>query len=123
MQVETRLMQSAARTLGLDLQVINVTTDTEITPIFATLIEQQIGAIVVTASVIVRAKRDQILTLAARYGLPTMFPYGVDVRGTGGLWLRALAVTTATRSDYPAAQSTRQTVRNGQILTGLVEKS
>jgi ABC transporter substrate binding protein len=31
-QVETRLMQSAARTLGLRLQVINATTDTEIAP-------------------------------------------------------------------------------------------
>jgi putative ABC transport system substrate-binding protein len=73
-------MQSAARTLGLRLQVINVTLDTEIAPIFATLVEQQIGAIMVGASVIVHAKRDQILTLAARFGLPTMFPASLDVR-------------------------------------------
>jgi putative ABC transport system substrate-binding protein len=82
-QVETRLMQSAARTLGLRLQVINVTPDTEIAPIFATLVEQQIGAIVVSGSVIVRAKRDQILTLAARYGLPTMFSFSRDARAGG----------------------------------------
>jgi putative ABC transport system substrate-binding protein len=82
-QVEARLMQSAARTLGLRLQVINVTADTEIAPIFATLVEQQIGAIVVGTSVIVLAKRDQILTLAARYRLPTMFAYGLDVRAGG----------------------------------------
>jgi putative tryptophan/tyrosine transport system substrate-binding protein len=84
-QVETRLMQSAARTLGLSLRVINATADTGIAPIFTALVEQQIGAIVVGADVIVRAKRDQILTLAARYALPTMFPYGVDVR-PGGLF-------------------------------------
>jgi putative ABC transport system substrate-binding protein len=84
-QAETRLMQSAARTLGLRLQVINVTADTEITPIFASLAEQQVGAVVVGANVIVRAKHDQILTLAARYGLPTMFPYSVDMRA-GGLF-------------------------------------
>jgi putative ABC transport system substrate-binding protein len=83
--VEARYMQSAARTLGLRLQVINVTADTEIAPVFATLAEQQIGAIAVGASVIVRAKHDQIVLLAARYGLPTMFPYGVDVRA-GGLF-------------------------------------
>jgi putative tryptophan/tyrosine transport system substrate-binding protein len=59
-QVETRLMQSAARTLGLRLQVINVTADTEIEPIFASLAEQQIGAIVVNmgTSAPLRAKRD-----------------------------------------------------------------
>jgi putative ABC transport system substrate-binding protein len=86
LQMETRYMQSAARTLGLRLQVINVTADTDFAPIFGTFAEQQIGAIVVGASLIVRAKRDQIVLLAARYGLPTMFPYGVDVRGTGGLF-------------------------------------
>jgi putative ABC transport system substrate-binding protein len=84
-QVETRYVQSAARTLGLRLQVINVTADTEIAPVFATLVEQQIGAIVMGASVIVLDKRDQILTLAARFALPTMFPHGLEVRA-GGLF-------------------------------------
>jgi putative ABC transport system substrate-binding protein len=84
-QVEARLMQSAARTLGLHLQVINVTADTEIVPIFASLVEQQIGAVLVGTSVILRAKRDQIVLLAARYGLPTMFGYVPDVR-TGGVF-------------------------------------
>jgi putative ABC transport system substrate-binding protein len=85
-QVEARLMQSAARTLGLRLEVIDVTADTELAPVFASLVEQQIGAVVVGTYVIVRAKQDQILTLAARYGLPTMFPNGLDVRRTGGLF-------------------------------------
>jgi putative ABC transport system substrate-binding protein len=84
-QVTARLMQSAARTLGLRLQVINVTADTEIAPIFATLAEQQIGAIVVEPYTTLRAKRDQIILLAARYALPTMFPFGADVRA-GGLF-------------------------------------
>jgi putative ABC transport system substrate-binding protein len=84
-QVETRLMQSAARTLGLRLQVINVMADTEMAPIFATLVEQQFGAIVVGTSIFVRSKRDQIVLLAARYALPTMFAYVLDVRA-GGLF-------------------------------------
>jgi putative ABC transport system substrate-binding protein len=84
-QVETRLMQSAARSLGLNLRVINVTADTEIAPVFATLAEQQIGAIVKGASVIGSVKSDQIVLLAARYALPTMFPNVLDVR-TGGLF-------------------------------------
>jgi putative ABC transport system substrate-binding protein len=89
-QVDTRLMQSLAGTLGLRLQVINVTADTEIAPIFATLAEQQIGAIMVGPSAIVRGKRDQIVLLAARYVLPTMFPYGFDVRA-GGLFSYGIA--------------------------------
>jgi putative ABC transport system substrate-binding protein len=78
-------MQSAARTLGLRLQVINVTPDTEIAPVFATLVEQQTGAIVTGTSVTVRAKSDQIALVAARFALPTMFAYGLDVRA-GGLF-------------------------------------
>jgi putative tryptophan/tyrosine transport system substrate-binding protein len=83
LQVETRLMQSAARTLGLRLQVIDVTPDTELAPIFGTLVDQQIGAIVVGGSVILRAKRDQIVLLAARFALPTMFAFAGDVRAGG----------------------------------------
>jgi putative ABC transport system substrate-binding protein len=84
-QVESRFMQSAARTLGLPLHVINVTADTELAPIFATLAEQQIGAIVVGTAAIVRGKRDQIVLLAARFALPTMFASAPDVRA-GGLF-------------------------------------
>jgi putative ABC transport system substrate-binding protein len=83
LQVETRLMQSAARSLGLRLQVINVTADTEIAPIFASLVDQQIGAVVVGASLTFLAKLDQILLLAARFALPTMFPAVAAVRAGG----------------------------------------
>jgi putative tryptophan/tyrosine transport system substrate-binding protein len=79
-QAETRSMQSAARTLGLRLLVFNVTTDTEIAPIFATLVERQVGAIVVGGGVIVGGKSDQILSLAARFALPTMFAYSLGAR-------------------------------------------
>jgi putative ABC transport system substrate-binding protein len=120
-QVEARLMQSAARTLGLRLQVINVTADTELAPIFATLVEQQIGAIVVGTSVFVRAKHDQIVLLAARFALPTMFAYVPDVR-VGGLFSygndpidvnRQLGVYTGRilkgekPTDLPVAQATK----------------
>ena len=77
-------MQSAARILGLRLLVFNVANDTEIAPIFATLVEHQIGAIVVGGGQNVYAKRDQILSLAARFVLPTMFA-GSDSARAGGL--------------------------------------
>jgi putative tryptophan/tyrosine transport system substrate-binding protein len=82
-RAETPSMQSAARTLGLRLLVFNVTTDTEIAPVFATLVEHQVGAVVVGGSVIVNAKRDQILSLAARFALPTMFVGSPGARAGG----------------------------------------
>jgi putative tryptophan/tyrosine transport system substrate-binding protein len=82
-QAETPSMQSAARTLGLRLLVFNVMADSEMAPVFATLVEHHTGAIVVGASTIVDAKRDQILSYAARFALPTMFAYSPDARAGG----------------------------------------
>jgi putative ABC transport system substrate-binding protein len=82
-QAETRHMQSAARTLGLSLLVFNITADAEIARVFATLVEQQAGAIAVGASFIDAAKRDQILSEAARFALPTMFAYSAGARAGG----------------------------------------
>jgi putative tryptophan/tyrosine transport system substrate-binding protein len=64
----------------LGLLVFNITADTEITPVFATLVEHQAGAVVVGASFIVAAKRDPILSLATRFALPTMFAYSSVAR-------------------------------------------
>jgi putative ABC transport system substrate-binding protein len=107
-QVETRLMQSAARTLGLRLQVVNVAPDTEIAPIFVTLAEQQIGAILVGASATLLAKRDQILTLEARFALPTMFAFSSEVRA-GGLFSYGPDIIDAFR---------QRGVYTGRILKG-----
>jgi putative ABC transport system substrate-binding protein len=79
-QAEARSMQSAARALGLRLRVVNVTADAEITAVFATLAEQRTGAVVVSAGAGVGARRDQILTLGARFALPTMFSTSLDAR-------------------------------------------
>jgi putative ABC transport system substrate-binding protein len=75
-QLETRHVQSAADTLGLRLLVFNVTADTEITPVFVNLVEQQAGAILVGTSAeleLAATKRDQLRSHGARFALPTMF--------------------------------------------------
>jgi putative ABC transport system substrate-binding protein len=82
-QAETQYMQSAARTLGLRLLVFNVATDAEVTPAFATLVEQQAGAILVGGDAIIGAKVDQIRSQAARFALPTMFAHSEDTRAGG----------------------------------------
>jgi putative tryptophan/tyrosine transport system substrate-binding protein len=83
--VETRHVQSAARSLGLRLLVFNVTADTDITPVFVTLVEHQAGAVLIGASSILSqdAIRDQILSHAARFALPTMFEFSQNARAGG----------------------------------------
>ena len=84
-QAETRNVQSAARTLGLRLLLFNATTESEIAAAFATLVERQAGAVLVSAHALLQPMIDQIISLAARYALPTMFFYGSAVRE--GLWV------------------------------------
>ena len=83
-QAEVRNVQSAARTLGLRLLLFNVTTDSEIEAAFATLVERQAGAVLVSGSVQLVPRTDKIISLAGRYALPTMFVYDSGVR-EGGL--------------------------------------
>jgi putative ABC transport system substrate-binding protein len=75
-QAEVRNVQSAARTLGLHLLLSNATSESEVAAAFATLVEQQVGAVFVGGSVQLVPRTDQIISLAARYALPTMFVYG-----------------------------------------------
>jgi putative ABC transport system substrate-binding protein len=78
--VETRHVQSAARTLGLRLLVFNVTTDAEIAAAFAMLVERQAGAVLIGNFAIFSTKHDQFLSQAARFALPTMFAFSRDAR-------------------------------------------
>jgi putative tryptophan/tyrosine transport system substrate-binding protein len=80
-QDETREVQSAARALGVRVLVLSVPTESDIPAAFATLIEQRADALLLSASIGFRkAKaRDQVLSLATRHAIPTMFSDSVSV--------------------------------------------
>jgi putative ABC transport system substrate-binding protein len=61
------------------VQVYNVGNDNEIPAAFAALVEQQAGAVLMTSNFIFRDVPDQIISLAARHGTPTMFYTGAPV--------------------------------------------
>jgi putative ABC transport system substrate-binding protein len=80
-QAEAKYMQSAAHTLGLQLLAFTVTADAEIASVFATLVEHQARAVLVGGGgATVGAKRDEILSHAARFALPTMCFSSLDAR-------------------------------------------
>jgi putative ABC transport system substrate-binding protein len=72
-QIETRDLQAAAGVLGVRVLVLNGGTASDIAGAFATLVEQQAGALLISADAWFLAARDQITSLAARYAIPTMF--------------------------------------------------
>jgi putative ABC transport system substrate-binding protein len=81
---QLRDLQAAARILGQELVVLAGSNEQEIDSSFATMAQRQIGALVVTADGFLISRQDQIVALAARYAVPTMYPLSQYV-AAGGL--------------------------------------
>jgi putative tryptophan/tyrosine transport system substrate-binding protein len=81
---ETRGVRDAARSLGLQLHVVNASTESEIDAAFRTLTELRAGALVVSVDPFLNNQRAQIVALAARHAVPAI--YGVrEFAAAGGL--------------------------------------
>jgi putative ABC transport system substrate-binding protein len=83
-QAETKDLQSAAHVLGVRVLVMNGGTESDIAAAFATLVEQQVSAVLISADIFFYTARQQILSLAARHAIPTMF-YDRPSVAAGGL--------------------------------------
>jgi putative ABC transport system substrate-binding protein len=69
----TREMQDAARTKRVQLHVLKAGTESEINAAFATLGQLQTEGLVVASDPYFASRRDQLVTLAARRGVPTIY--------------------------------------------------
>jgi putative ABC transport system substrate-binding protein len=76
-------LQAAARTLGLQLIVVNARTDRDLEPAFATFSQQRVGAVLVSQSAFYTSRMEQLTALAARHRLPAIFPYREDALAGG----------------------------------------
>jgi putative tryptophan/tyrosine transport system substrate-binding protein len=72
-EAEMKEMRVAAGVLGLRLLVLNASTPAEIESAFATVLPERAGALVVSGESFFTARRDQIIALAARYQIPTVY--------------------------------------------------
>ena len=81
---DTREMEVAARSLGLQLQLLQAATDNDFDTAFATILGRRLGGLIVAQDPFFIARRDQLVTLAARHAVPTIYFSGEFVR-VGGL--------------------------------------
>jgi putative tryptophan/tyrosine transport system substrate-binding protein len=79
-----REVQEAARTIGLQIQVVNATTIGEIDAAFATLARERPDALFVAADAFFTGRRVQFVTLAARDRIPAIYS-NRDIVAAGGL--------------------------------------
>ena len=80
---DTREMEVAARSLGLQLQLLQAATDNDFDTAFATILGRRLGGLMVAQDPFFIARRDQLVTLAARHAVPTIYFSGEFVRAGG----------------------------------------
>jgi putative tryptophan/tyrosine transport system substrate-binding protein len=83
-EVNTRNMQTVARSVGQQIIVLNASTTSEIDAAFATLGQQRAGGLLVNNDGFFVSRRDQIVALAARQGIPAVY-FAPEFTAAGGL--------------------------------------
>jgi putative ABC transport system substrate-binding protein len=116
-----RDIPDAARAIGLQIQVFNASTKSEIEAAFATLVRDHADALYVAGDTFFTSRRVQFAMLAARYGIPASYPSREAVEA-GGLMTYAadrpdmyrrvgaytgLILKGAKPGDLPVLQSTK----------------
>ena len=81
---QSRDLQMAARKLGLQLHVLQASTEREIDTAFATLVQVQAGGLVVSPDVLFNARNEQLAALALRHAVPVIYQYR-EFTAAGGL--------------------------------------
>jgi putative tryptophan/tyrosine transport system substrate-binding protein len=114
-------LQVAARTLGLELNVLKASTERDIDKAFENLISLRVGGLVIVNDVFLITREEQLAALALRHKLPTIFQTRETVVA-GGLMSYAGSASDAYRqagvytgrvlkgerpADLPVQQSTK----------------
>ena len=83
-QVETKALNESARTLGVELRVLNVGSASEIDTAFTTLAKEQSVPVVISGDPLFMDHRAQLVVLAARYTVPAIY-WNREFAAAGGL--------------------------------------
>jgi putative tryptophan/tyrosine transport system substrate-binding protein len=118
---QARDAQAAASAMRRQLILVRASSVSEIDEAFAAIVQQRAAALIVASDVFLSSRKDQLITLAARHGMPTIYPwrdaviaggllsYGIDLsdsyRQVGGYIGRILK--GAKPAELPVLQPTR----------------
>src|SRR5436190_5644198 len=89
-----RDVQEAARTKGLQLHVLKAGSESEIDTAFASLVQLHAGALVVGADPFLSSRREQIVALASRHAVPSIYAWR-EFATSGGLISYGASLTLA----------------------------
>jgi putative ABC transport system substrate-binding protein len=83
-KAETNETENAARTLGLRFHVLNASAEHDIDRAFASVVQDRVGALVVGSDTFLSSRKEQLILLADRHAIPTMY-YEREFAAAGGL--------------------------------------
>jgi putative ABC transport system substrate-binding protein len=107
-ETQSKEMQASARKLGMEIHVLNASSERDFAPIFARLVPLRASALVIGNDAFFTARSEQLAALALRYGVPTIYQFR-EFAKAGGLMSYGGSLTDAYR---------RVGVYTGRILKG-----
>ena len=113
--------EAAANAIGRRLEVLTASTERDLEAAFTTMVKRQAGALIVMPDPFFVFRREQLVALAARYAVPTIYPtreftengglmsYGtnlLDLNQQAGIYVGKI-LKGAKPADLPVQQSTK----------------
>jgi putative tryptophan/tyrosine transport system substrate-binding protein len=89
-------LQDTARASGRQLRIFHASTDRDIEMVFASLVQPELGGLVIGADAFFFSRRDQFVALATRSAVPTIYPWR-EAAVAGGLASYGASVADAYR--------------------------
>jgi putative ABC transport system substrate-binding protein len=83
-ETHTKETQGAARTLGLELHVLNASSERDFNGVFAKLDQLQVGGLVIGSDPLFSSRSGQLAALALQHAVPTIYQ-NPDFAAAGGL--------------------------------------
>jgi putative tryptophan/tyrosine transport system substrate-binding protein len=133
-RTERTNVDAAARRLGLQYQVVNARSAGDLEAAFAGLVQERVGALVVSNDALFNNPVERLVALAARYSMPTIY-FLREFVAAGGLMSYGASITNAYRqagsyvgrilggakpADLPVLQPTKfELVINGKTAKAL----
>jgi putative ABC transport system substrate-binding protein len=82
-EARSRDVQEAARTIGQRILLVQAGNERDFVSAFSTLVQQRAGALVVSDDPLLSVHSEQIIALAARHALPTIYFFRLDTVNGG----------------------------------------
>ncbi len=96
-ETQSKVLQAAARSLGLKLHVLYASTERDFGSVFATVVQLRAGGLVIgAADPFFIGRSEQLAALALRHALPAIFQYR-EFAAAGGLMSYGTSLTDAYR--------------------------